>query len=171
MGALAPFRMPLEARADGDPAPLPHLSLPDPSKAGIALQLYADLLTKGRAEREQAPVRVVRTHFKHQYWSFEQALTHQTSNGCNIRSGDLIGSGTVSGPAEDAAACLLEITEAGSKPLALNGETRTFLEDGDEVILTGQCLREGFRTIELGMCRGRIEPARTLEANRRERNP
>jgi fumarylacetoacetase len=87
-------------------------------------------------------------------------LAHHASNGSNLRPGDLLASGTVSGPAHDSLGCLLEITQRGAAPLSLpNGETRRFLEDGDEVILRGWCEREGYRRIGFGECRGRIMPA------------
>jgi fumarylacetoacetase len=87
-------------------------------------------------------------------------LTHHASNGCNLRPGDLLGTGTVSGAAKESRGCLLEMTEGGAHPLQLpGGETRTFLEDGDEVILRGYCEREGFRRIGFGECRGVVLPA------------
>jgi fumarylacetoacetase len=94
------------------------------------------------------------------YWTLGQMIVHHTSNGCPIRAGDLIGSGTVSGPDKTSQGCLLEITSRGAEPLALpGGETRAFLEDGDEVILRGWCEAPGFRRIGLGECRGTILPA------------
>jgi fumarylacetoacetase len=90
-----------------------------------------------------------------------QMVTHHTSNGCNLRPGDLFGSGTVSGPGEEAGGCLLELTRNGAEPIQLpDGETRSFLEDGDEIILRGYCEREGFVKISFGECRGTILPAR-----------
>jgi fumarylacetoacetase len=94
------------------------------------------------------------------YWTPGQMVAHHTSNGCPIRPGDLIASGTVSGPEKENRGCLLELTWKGTEPLHLpNGEQRTFLEDGDEVMLTGYCEREGFARIGLGACRGAILPA------------
>jgi fumarylacetoacetase len=87
-------------------------------------------------------------------------LTHHTSNGCNLRPGDLLASGTVSGPTEDSRGCLLELTWRGTIPVALpTGEQRRFLEDGDEVVMRGWCVREGFRRIGCGECRGMVVPA------------
>jgi fumarylacetoacetase len=111
-------------------------------------------------EEGATPVRLSRASALDLYWSFAQMLAHHASNGCNMRPGDLFGSGTVSGAAAGAGGCLLEITRRGEEPVTLSsGETRTFLEDGDEVILRGFCAREGFRRIGLGECRGRVLPA------------
>jgi fumarylacetoacetase len=94
------------------------------------------------------------------YWTLGQMLAHHTSNGCAIRPGDLVASGTISGPDKENRGCLLELTWRGTEPVRLpNGEQRTFLEDGDEVVLTGYCVREGFARIGLGSCRGVILPA------------
>ena len=94
------------------------------------------------------------------YWTFAQMLAHHASGGCNMRAGDLIASGTVSGPTREARGCLLELTWRGSEPLALpSGETRTFLEDGDEVIMRGRCERAGAATIGFGECRGVVQAA------------
>jgi fumarylacetoacetase len=94
------------------------------------------------------------------YWTLEQMFTHHTSNGCNLRPGDLFATGTISGPAKDSRGCLLELTWRGSEPLALpTGETRKFLEDGDEVILRASCERQGAARIGFGECRGMVLPA------------
>jgi fumarylacetoacetase len=91
------------------------------------------------------------------YWTVAQFIAHQTSNGCNLQPGDLLASGTVSGPEKESRGCLLEITWGGKEPLQLpNGEKRTFLEDGDEVIMRGYCEREGAARIGFGECRGVI---------------
>jgi fumarylacetoacetase len=106
-------------------------------------------------ERGEPAQRVSRGSFTTMYWTLAQMLTHHASNGCNLQPGDLIASGTVSGDREDSLGCLLELTRRGSQPLALaNGETRGFLEDGDEVILRGYCEREGAARIGLGECSG-----------------
>ena len=108
----------------------------------------------------QEPVRVSHSDFSQMYWTLAQMVAHHTSNGCPIRPGDLIGSGTVSGPEKQNRGCLLEMTRRGAEPLLLpTGETRQFLEDGDEVILKGWCEAAGFRRIGLGECRGVILPA------------
>ena len=94
------------------------------------------------------------------YWTLAQLLAHHTSNGCNLRPGDLLGSGTVSGETKDARGCLLELTWRGAEPIQLpEGETRGFLHDGDEVILRGYAGRPGARRIGLGECRGLVVPA------------
>jgi fumarylacetoacetase len=161
MDALAPFRAPLAPRADGDPAPLPYLSDPaDQTMGGIALTLEVLLCTERMRAAGEAPVRVGRGDARQLYWSLAQMLTHHTMNGCNVRPGDLIASGTVSGPEPDARGCLLELTRRGAEPLTLpNGEVRRFLEDGDEIVLRGWCERDGFQRIGLGECRGVVRPA------------
>jgi fumarylacetoacetase len=94
------------------------------------------------------------------YWTLAQMIAHHTSNGCNLRPGDLIGSGTVSGPLPGSRGCLLELTNNGREPVLLpKGERRIFLEDGDEVILRGYCAGDGFRRIGLGECSGTVLPA------------
>jgi len=104
------------------------------------------------------PVRLSRSNSSSMYWTLAQMLAHHTSNGCPMRAGDLIGSGTVSGPEKENRGCLLELTWGGKDPLTLpTGETRRFLEDGDEVILRGWCEGHGARRIGLGECRGVIE--------------
>jgi len=107
-----------------------------------------------------APVRITRTHLDNLYWTFAQMVTHHTSNGCNLRTGDLLGSGTISGADDLSRACLTELTNAGKDPLQLpNGETRTALEDGDEVIFHARAAQPGAVTIGFGECRGTIAPA------------
>ena len=110
--------------------------------------------------RMQEPVRLSRGDFSQMYWTLAQMVTHHTSGGCNLVSGDLIASGTVSGPRDDSHGCLLEITARCAEPVILpTGETRSFLEDGDEVVLSARCEREGFIGIGFGECRGRVLPA------------
>jgi fumarylacetoacetase len=107
-----------------------------------------------------APMTLGRSNFRDMYWTMAQMLTHHASNGCNLRSGDLLASGTVSGAEKTARGCLLELTSRGKDPVTLpTGEQRKFLEDDDEVIMRGFCEREGFRRIGLGTCRGTILPA------------
>ncbi|MBM2841015.1 MAG: fumarylacetoacetase [Bacteroidetes bacterium] len=156
MEALAPFRAPAFARPVGDPAPLPHLfSSADQHKGGIDLFLEVYLSSQQMQVKGMAPARLSRGNFKDMYWTFAQMLTHHASNGCNMRPGDLLGSGTVSGPRKDSLGSLLELTWRGSDPLTLpTGETRKFLQDGDEVIMRGFCEREGAVRIGIGECRG-----------------
>jgi fumarylacetoacetase len=158
--ALAPFRCAAHARESGDPTPLPYLmDEVDQRSGGIDITLEAHLLTPQMRAQHLAPHRLTRTSTQHLYWTLAQLLTHQTSNGCNMRPGDLIASGTASGPTDDARACLLEITQDGKMPIQLpNGETRTYLLDGDEIILNGYCARGDYRRIGLGECRGVITP-------------
>jgi fumarylacetoacetase len=159
--ALAPFRAPAFGRLQGDPAPLPYLNAQsDQAQGGFDIELDAYLLTsRMRAEGVQS-VHITRTNFIHMYWTFAQMLTHHMSNGCNLHAGDLLGSGTTSGPLDENRACLNELTNRGAQPLKLpNGETRGYLEDGDEVIFRARAARDGFRSIGFGECRARIEPA------------
>ena len=154
--ALAPYRVPAFARPAGDPRPLPYLADEnDAARGGIDLRLEVALLTRAMREKGQPPAVLSRSGLRSLYWTLAQLLTHHASNGCNLRPGDLIASGTVSGPDESERGCLLERTWRGTEPLTLpNGETRRFLEDGDEVVLRGHCGREGFARIGFGECRG-----------------
>jgi fumarylacetoacetase len=155
--ALEPFRCPAPPRPAGDPAPLPHLAAPGNTAFRINLEVWL------RSARMPEPVRVSQSDFSAMYWTLAQMVAHHTSNGCPVRPGDLIGSGTVSGPEKHNRGCLLEMTRRGSEPLALpTGETRRFLEDGDEVILRGWCEAPGYRRIGLGECRGVVLAAKTL---------
>jgi fumarylacetoacetase len=154
LDALEPFRSAVPARPTGDPQPLPHLQGSLASAFGITLEVWL------RSAKMAAPMRVSQSNFASLYWTLSQMIAHHTSNGCPLRPGDLIGSGTVSGPEKQNQGCLLELTRRGADPLHLpGGETRTFLEDGDEVILKGWCEASGFRRIGLGECRGLIFPA------------
>jgi fumarylacetoacetase len=161
MEALAPFRTAAFARAEGDPAPLPYLfDQSDQENGGLDLWLEVSLLSPRMRESGVAPVVLGRSNFRDMYWTMAQMLTHHASNGCNLRAGDLLASGTVSGAEKSARGCLLELTSRGKDPVTLpTGEQRKFLEDGDEVILRGFCERDGFRRIGLGTCRGTILPA------------
>jgi len=164
MEALAPFRTRAFARAEGDPAPLPYLfDLSDQEDGGLDLHLEVFLSSARMREAGMAPVRLSQAKFRDMYWTMPQMLTHHASNGCNLRPGDLLASGTVSGPAKDAGGCLLEMTSRGKEPITLpTGEQRKFLEDGDEVTLRGFCQRDGFRRIGLGSCRGEVLPVKTV---------
>ncbi|MEZ5307926.1 MAG: fumarylacetoacetase [Pyrinomonadaceae bacterium] len=160
MDALAPFRVPAFDRGD-EPAPLEYLSDPDNEKAGgIDLNLEVLIQTEKMREGGVDPHLLSRSNLKDLYWTVAQMLTHHASNGCNLQTGDLIASGTVSGKEDDQRACLLEITKRGKEPVELpNGEIRRFLEDGDEIIMRGFCEREGYRRIGFGECRGKILPS------------
>ncbi|MFM9995739.1 MAG: fumarylacetoacetase [Phycisphaerales bacterium] len=169
--ALEPFRCPAYRRPEGDPAPLDYLhDDANESRGGFDITLEVWLRTAEMERRSMSPVLLSKSNaFKEMYWTVAQLLTHHTSNGCNLQTGDLLASGTVSGRGPTERGCLLELTWQGRgpdgkplprKPIDLpTGEKRTFLEDGDEVIFKGYCEREGFRRIGFGECRGKIAPA------------
>lgn len=161
MEALAPFRTPAFERPEGDPQPLDYLNDPQNQKSGgldINLEVY--IQTQKMRDESIEPYLLSRSNTKDLYWTVSQMLAHHASNGCNLQTGDLIASGTVSGKEKSERGCLLELTWRGTESLDLpSGEQRRFLEDGDEVIMKGFCEREGFRRIGFGECRGRIIPA------------
>ena len=156
--ALAPFRTAALPRAADDPAPLPYLiSESDQALGGLDLWLEVSLTSAQMRLSGTLPVVLGRSNARDLYWTLAQMLTHHTSNGCNLRPGDLLATGTVSGADKSALGCLLELTWRGKEPVSLpTGELRRFLEDGDEVILRGFCEREGFRRIGLGICQGLV---------------
>jgi fumarylacetoacetase len=159
--ALAPFRVAFE-RAAGDPQPLPYLSSSENKAAGafdIALEV---LLTTQRSRGEQAPPALLsRSNFKEAYWNVAQLLTHHTVNGCNLQAGDLLGTGTLSGPDQGQEGSLLELNQGGKNPIKLPwGEERVFLQDHDEVVLRASCSKPGYPTISLGECSGTVLPAK-----------
>jgi fumarylacetoacetase len=160
MEALAPFRVPAFDRGDDYPAPLPYLS--DDANAesgGIDLKLDVFIRTKKMRNEGIEPHLISRSNLKDLFWTIGQMLTHHASNGCNLQTGDLIASGTVSGKEESERGCLLEMTRGGKEPIELpTGEMRAFLEDYDEIIMRGFCEREGFRRIGFGECRGIVVP-------------
>jgi fumarylacetoacetase len=176
MEALAPFRTPAFERPAGDPQPLPYLdSEGNRARGGIDITCEVYLASAEMRKRGLSPVRLSKGSFRHMYWTLAQFVTHHTVNGCNLQPGDLLASGTVSGPTRDSRGCLLELTWDGDPwanppkivpgtertPIKLpTGEERKFLADGDEVIIRAYCEREGFRRIGFGECRGIIEPAR-----------
>ncbi|WP_241665308.1 fumarylacetoacetase [Teichococcus oryzae] len=160
--ALAPFRIPQPARPAGDPAPLPHL-LDEADQQSGALDLLLEVLihTPAMRERNMAPHRLALSNARHMYWTVAQILAHHSSNGCNLGPGDLLGTGTLSAPDPAGFGSLLETTRGGREPVELpSGETRRFLEDGDEVILRARAARDGAASIGFGECRARILPAR-----------
>ena len=161
LDAVAPFRGAAFARASGDPAPLPYLNDPVNARNG-AVEITLEVLLSTAKQRAggQAPVRVSIGSFTAMYWTIAQLVAHHASGGCNLQPGDLLASGTVSGPTPESRGCLLERTWRGTEPLTLpSGETRRFLEDGDEVIMRGWCERPGARRIGFGECRGIVQPA------------
>ncbi len=159
--ALAPFRAGQPPRVPDDPQPLPYLWDEDDQREGaLEVELEASLLTPGLKTMGGPAHRLSVTNTKDLYWTFAQTLAHHTCSGCNLIPGDLFGTGTISGPTPDACGSLLELTENGKKPVPLaSGETRTYLEDGDEIIFRGVCRRAGYVTIGFGECRGVILPA------------
>jgi fumarylacetoacetase len=155
--ALEPFRCEAFRRTGDQPAPLPYLTDERDQKNGnFDIGLEAQLRTRKMTK----PHCLSRSNFRHAYWTPAQIVAHQASNGCNLQPGDLLGSGTISGPTPDALGAMLEMTQGGKNPLTLpNGEARAFLEDGDEVILKGRCERPGRASIGFGAASGRIRPA------------
>jgi fumarylacetoacetase len=159
--ALAPFRVAPAPRESGDPEPLPYLAPPDDATPGsIDLAIEVHLRTATMRAAGTTPARLSRACLRDLYWTPAQLLAHHSSNGCPMRPGDLLGSGTISGADREERGCLLELTWRGTEPVRLpNGEERRFLEDGDEVILRAACRREGFATIGFGDCSGMVLPA------------
>jgi fumarylacetoacetase len=157
MEALAPFRCPAFSRPQGDPPALPYLhSQLDRQLGGINLTLELFLSSARMRAQKMEPMRLSRASFQEMYWTIAQMLTHHTSNGCNLRPGDLLASGTVSGAEEGSQGSLLEITRRGSQPLELpTGEMRSFLADGDEILIHGYCDRKGYVRVGFGECRGK----------------
>ncbi len=158
--ALAPFRIPGPVRPEGDPAPLPHfVGKRDQAAGGLDLGMEVLFLTPKMRAEGAAPARIVNTNFQHMYWTLGQMLTHHASNGCNLRPGDVMASGTCSGPTDDSRACMSEITR-GREPITLpNGETRLWLQDGDEVIFRARANKAGAASLGFGECRGVVLPA------------
>jgi fumarylacetoacetase len=156
--ALAPFRSPAATRPSGDPRPLPYLfDADDQLCGGFDVSVEAYLQTSAMREAHCPPQRISHANLCDLYWTFAQMLAHHSSNGCDLRPGDLLGSGTISGPAAEAHGCLLEITRGGAEPITLaDGSQRTFLEDGDEVTLRAFCQRPGAARIGFGECRGTL---------------
>jgi fumarylacetoacetase len=161
MEALAPYRVPVFPRAEGDPAPLAYLdSVANRERGAIDMMLEVEISSAKMRDAGIPPFRLSRGNLKELYWSVAQMVAHHTSNGCNLRPGDLLASGTVSGPGAESRGCLLELTRRGADPITLpTGEVRRFLEDGDEVTLRGYCERDGLPRIGLGECRGRVSPS------------
>jgi fumarylacetoacetase len=162
--ALAPYRTAF-TRPEGDPQPMAYLDSPANRSGGaFDIQLQVGLQTPQMREAGQADTSICRTSYRHAYWTVAQMVTHHTVNGCNLQPGDLLGSGTLSGPTLDQAGALIELTTGGKNPIALpNGEQRTWLEDGDSVVLRGWCEKAGAARIGFGECVGTVLPARALK--------
>ncbi len=160
MEALAPFRTEW-TRPAADPQPLPYLeSAENRARGAFDAQLEVWLETEKMRTARSGPARLSHSSLRHAYWTIAQLVTHHTVNGCNLQPGDLLGSGTQSGPTPEEAGSLLELSDAGKRPIELpHGETRTFLQDGDTVILRGWCEKIGFKRIGFGECRGTVLPA------------
>ncbi|MDX1374028.1 MAG: fumarylacetoacetase [Burkholderiales bacterium] len=162
MEALEPYRVPAFARPEGDPAPLPHLfDRADQAEGGYAIEVEMWLRSAKMRAAGTAPHRLSLGNYASCYWTLAQTVAHHASNGCNLRAGDLLGSGTISGPEPGSQGALIEITEGGRNPVSLpSGETRTFIEDGDEIIQRGRCVRDGYATIGFGEAAGLVRPAK-----------
>jgi fumarylacetoacetase len=158
--ALAPFRCPAFVRPESDPKPLPYLSAETNETAGgfdLTVEVY---LQSAHMRASGLPAeRLSHGSLRDMYWTLGQMVAHHTSNGCNLRPGDVLATGTVSGPEEGSRGCLLEITRGSHSIQLPGGEERLFLADGDEVILRGFCERAGFARIGFGECTGLILPA------------
>ena len=156
--ALAPFRCHAYPRPQGDPAPLPYLlDASDQRSGGFAIEVEVRLRSAKMRQQKAAPQRVSRASFADSYWTAAQMVAHQSSNGCNLQPGDLLGSGTISGTAPDSLGSMIELTEGGRRPITLTGgERRAFLEDGDEVLEQARCAANGRRRIGFGAASGRV---------------
>jgi len=161
MEALAPFRAPL-IRPAGDPEPLPYLNgVEDRASGALDINLEVWLQTATMLDASQAAVRLTSSNASEAaYWTPAQLVSHHSSGGCNLKPGDLFGSGTLSGPSPDQAGSMLELSQGGKQPITLpNGETRCFLADGDTLTMRGFCEREGARRIGFGLCSATVLPA------------
>ena len=159
--ALAPFRTEFKRDA-ADPQPLPYLSSDQTKAAGaFDIGLEVQLTTKQSRSANAQPAVIARSNFKEAYWNIAQLITHHTVNGCNLNAGDLLGTGTLSGPKPEQVGSLMELNNGGKNPINLPwGEQRTFLEDHDEIIIRAQCQKDGYPTISLGQCAGMVLPAK-----------
>ncbi len=158
--AIAPFRIAQPPRPAGDPAPLPYLlDTADQAHGALSLTLDVHLRTQRMRAANLAPFRLSTGSADQMYWTMAQLVAHHTSNGCNLNPGDLLGTGTISAPTRDGFGSLIELSKGGTQPIALpGGETRTFLEDGDELALSGRFHAEGAVSIGFGPCLGTVEP-------------
>ena len=162
--ALAPFRQPW-TRPEDDPQPLPYLDSNELRQQGaIGIELEAYLQSAAMRHKGLPEHRLSHSNFRDAYWSVSQMVAHHTVGGCNLQSGDLLGSGTQSGLAPEEAGSLIELSLGGKQPLTLpTGEIRTFLEDGDTVVFRGTCTAPGAARIGFGEVRGTVLPARVSE--------
>jgi fumarylacetoacetase len=160
--ALLPFRTAQQQRPPGDPLPLPYLlDKADQEEGALELELEVWLITPALKQKGLPPHRLAVSNTRHMYWTPGQMITHHTMGGCNLRPGDLFGSGTISASESDGFGSILEATKGGTDPVRLaSGEERRFLEDGDEVVLRAHANRSGYASIGFGECRATILPAR-----------
>jgi fumarylacetoacetase len=156
--ALAPFRVAQPARPDGDPQPLPYLwDEADQSAGAYDIELEAFLSTEGLRAKRLPPHRMSASNAQDLFWTLAQLVAHHTCCGCNLQPGDLFGTGTISGPTLEGYGSLMELSADGTRRKTLaSGETRTFVENGDEVIFRAHCRRPGFVSIGFGECRAQI---------------
>jgi len=160
--ALAPYRVPAFARPGSDPAPRTYLRLPSPETGGIDLTLEVYIQSKHMRQAGTAPMLLSKGNLRHLYWTIAQLVTHHASNGCNLRPGDLLATGTVSGPEEGSEGCLLEKQKGAEAIRLTSGESRRYLEDGDQITFRAYCQRIGLPRIGFGECTGTVignEPA------------
>ena len=159
--ALAPYRLAVSKRPEGDPAPLPYLQTKAHEASGsLDINIEVAVLTEAMRNNGQAPQAIGTPNFKDMYWTIFQMLAHHSSNGCDLHPGDLYGSGTISGTTPDTYGSILEACKGGREPISFPGEeTRTFLEDGDEVVMRAWCQGDGKARIGFGECRSVITPA------------
>jgi fumarylacetoacetase len=162
MAALEAFHSPAAPRPSADPKPLAYLqSAMDQQQGNLNVALEVFLTTKTMRDNKLDPFLVSKSNANDLYWTPAQLIAHHTSNGCNLQIGDVLATGTISGPTEASAGCLLELTRNGAQPILLpTGESRAFLADGDEIILRGSCQAPGHPRLGLGECRATILPAR-----------
>jgi fumarylacetoacetase len=165
--ALLPYAAPAQLRPSG-PSPLPYLDDPvDRSRGAIEIELELTLQTAAMRHARLPPLLLTRTNTRHLFWTVAQMVAHHTVAGCELQPGDLLGSGTISGPTEGTLGSMMEITRGGRDPIELpNGERRAFLQDGDEVVITGRALRSGAAPVGFGECRGRVVAAHTASDDR-----
>lgn len=151
--ALEPFRIPAQRQ---EPAPLPYLSPGQPDSSTFNIELAVSLQSEAMANAEM----IANSNYRHLYWTIGQQVAHHTAGGCNLRPGDLLASGTISGERRESRGCMLELTWRGTEPLRMSGgEERVWLEDGDRIVMSGWCQGDGYR-IGFGEVSGRIVPAR-----------
>jgi fumarylacetoacetase len=167
--ALAPFRLPFD-RPAGVPAPLPYLDSADNRGSGaIDIQLDLRIQTRTMRSKRIAPQRLSHTSYRHAYWTAAQLISHHTINGCNLQAGDLLGTGTQSGPTPGEAGSLLELTAGGKAPIKVGeDESRIFFEDGDAAVMRGWCERPGARSIGFGEVMAEVQPALGLRGDSKE---